>query len=84
MTAVEKVLDHLGSPADVLNHHGFRVRGRMARCPFHDDRDPSLSLFRGRDGKQRWKCHACNIYGDALDLEAMLSKRSVGEVLRTW
>lgn len=31
--------------------------GWMARCPAHDDRNPSLSISRGRDGKILVFCH---------------------------
>jgi hypothetical protein len=58
------------------------VRGRMAFCPLHDNtRTPALSLYRGRDGRERWRCHACDIGGDALDLESRLSGRSLRELL---
>ena len=30
----------------------------MARCPVHDDRDPSLSLRDADDGKVLVRCHA--------------------------
>lgn len=55
---------------------------RMARCRFHDDRSSSLSVFEGRDGKTRWRCHACNIGGDALDLAARLEGLAVGDFIR--
>ena len=32
--------------------------GWIARCPAHDDRNPSLSLSTGRDGKVLVRCHA--------------------------
>src|SRR5262249_61177390 len=33
----------------------------MARCPAHDDREPSLAITDARDGKVRVRCHAgCN------------------------
>lgn len=79
---IEQALERIGTPADVLSRHGVSVRGRMAKCPLHEDRSPSLSLFTGRDGKERWKCHACDVGGDALDLEVALSGRTVSEVLR--
>jgi hypothetical protein len=35
--------------------------GWMARCPTHDDREPSLSIRHGADGKVLVRCHAgCN------------------------
>ncbi|MGH2810908.1 MAG: CHC2 zinc finger domain-containing protein [Actinomycetota bacterium] len=82
MSPVEKALAALGSPADVLERHGVTVRRRMALCPFHEDRIPSLSLFTGKDGRERWKCWSGCGHGDSLDLEARLSGRSVRELLR--
>ncbi len=39
---------------------GGRKTGRcwMARCPAHDDREPSLSIATGKDGKALLRCHA--------------------------
>jgi hypothetical protein len=80
---LEAALARLGSPADVLARHGIKMRRREFFCPFHDDiRKPAGSLYRGRDGKERWKCHVCLIGGDALDLEARLSGRSIKDLLR--
>tara|TARA_B100000315_G_scaffold225363_1_gene231536 strand:- start:1283 stop:1834 length:552 start_codon:yes stop_codon:yes gene_type:complete len=41
--------------------------GSKALCPFHDDHHPSLSVYRGRDGCDRFKCFACGAAGDAID-----------------
>lgn len=79
---VEAALSRAGSPADVLRRHGVTVRGRMARCPFHPDKSPSLSLFKGTDGKERWRCHGCDQGGDALDLTAALHGCDVRDLLR--
>jgi hypothetical protein len=46
----------------------------MARCPAHDDRDPSLSIADARDGKVLVRCHAgC----DQRDVIAALRARGV-------
>jgi hypothetical protein len=79
---IERALARLGDPADVLKRHGVWFRGREARCPFHEDREPSFSLFRGRDGRELWRCHVCDIAGNAIHLEARLSGRSLGAVIR--
>jgi hypothetical protein len=80
---IERALESLGTPADVLARHGIRVRNGMSPCPIHNGgyRTPSLSPYRGRDGKERWRCHVCDVGGDALDLQAALSGRSVKELL---
>ena len=79
--SIERALSNLGSPKDVLLAHGVRVRGRTFFCPFHDNtRTPAGSLYE-RAGKQRWHCHGCELDGDALDLEAALSGRTLKELL---
>jgi len=79
---IEAAREKLGTPADVLRAHGHAIKNRTARCPFHDDRSPSLSLFRSPDdGVERWRCHSCNVGGDALDLECRLSNCTLAELL---
>jgi len=55
----------IGEVAEAL---GVQRRGRtQALCPFHPDRNPSMSFFRNR-----FRCHAatCEKGGDVLDLAA--------------
>jgi hypothetical protein len=53
----------------------------QARCPFHDDRSPSLSLFQGADGGWAFKCHAgsCGVKGPLALLGACLGLLALGE-----
>ena len=51
MTPVELVLSKL--PDVSPNGHGWQ-----ARCPAHDDRNPSLNIAEGDDGRALLKCHA--------------------------
>ena len=39
---------------------------KSAKCPFHQDRAPSFSVFQGRGG-WFWKCHAGCVQGDGVD-----------------
>jgi hypothetical protein len=39
------------------------------KCPFHDDRDPSLSIH-GPTGQ--WRCHGCGLRGGIVAFEALL------------
>ncbi|MDR7400545.1 MAG: AAA family ATPase [Armatimonadota bacterium] len=59
----------------VVSHLQARPSGRgySARCPFHEDRVPSMSLFPGEDG-WRWRCHAasCGLSGRLELLGAVL------------
>lgn len=81
-SAIDRALTDVGTPTEVLLRYGIAVRGRMAFCIFHPDhRRPNMSLFRGTDGKERFKCHACGAKGDALDLEAALTGMSVRDLI---
>lgn len=47
--------------------YGIRAnRGGMARCPFHDDRNPSMKL------DKRFHCFGCQADGDVIDFVARL------------
>ena len=80
-STVQRALEGLGTPEDVLRRHGITVRRRKALCPLHQDVSPSLNLFKGRDGKWRWYCHGCEQGGDSLDLESALTGKSIRELL---
>ena len=45
-----------------LREHGYEPRrsgdGWICRCPAHDDRQPSLSIAEGDDGRVLVHCHA--------------------------
>jgi putative DNA primase/helicase len=56
-----------------LEAHGCKPRGRNAKCPAHDDRNPSLSVWEDSDGNAAVKCHVGCAFEDivnALSLEA--------------
>ena len=54
---------------DVAHHYGlqFDRSGKKALCPFHNDKHPSLSFYRGG-----FKCFACGKSGSSLDLTMQL------------
>lgn len=71
---------------EVLSHFGVDVpaRGRdpvMVRCPWHEDRVPSLAVYR-REGKA-W-CYACQVGGDVLDVTALFLQDDIGKAIRYW
>lgn len=39
----------------------------VCRCLFHNDSDPSMTVFRGRDGVGRFRCFVCGAAGDVID-----------------
>ena len=66
------------SPADAAERYGLKVsRSGMARCPFHDDRHPSLRLY-----DDHFYCFACAAHGDVIDLTAKLLGIPVPEAIR--
>ena len=55
------------SAREAAEAYGIRVnRSGMARCPFHDDRAPSMKL------DSRYHCFGCGADGDVIDLTALL------------
>lgn len=63
-----------------------RGRGTMATwpCPApghgpQTGRTPPVSVFTGRTGEQRWKCHGCGTGGTAIDLIQTVTGGSVRE-----
>ena len=66
MRPLDRVLERLEG---VKAHNGYF----MALCPAHDDRNPSLSITEGDDGRVLLKCFADCIFDDvvvAIGLEA--------------
>jgi len=54
---------------------GLRVpRHGKIRCPFHDDRTPSLHVY--SEPEQGWYCYGCNRGGTVYDFAALLSGRT--------
>ncbi|MBI4497071.1 MAG: AAA family ATPase [Chloroflexi bacterium] len=70
---VRVVPDLLEAVVDALQarHSGQNYE---VRCPFHEDRSPSLSIFRGDAGAWAWRCHAgsCGAKGPLALLGAAL------------
>ena len=57
------------SALDAARSYGveFDRRGEKARCPFHNDRHPSMTFKNGR-----FKCWSCGAHGSAIDLTSQL------------
>lgn len=74
----------------VLQRHGYALRrqGRTLganacpRCGEGSAHSNKLCVFRGRDERQRWRCHACGAHGDAADLLALLEGIPLKEALK--
>ena len=60
-----------------------RQKPGKQRCVFHDDHDPSMDIFRGRDGVWVWKCHAGCGSGTIIDAVMRLDHAGTpGDALR--
>ena len=58
----------------------FGLRPRedgMVRCPFHDDRTPSLKLY-----KDHFHCFGCRAHGDVVDLAVRMTGLRPGKAAR--
>lgn len=60
---------------DIARKYGLKVRGNMAICPFHDDKNPSLSLS---DEKGVFHCFGCNVSGDIITFYGKLKRLKNG------
>lgn len=68
---------------DVIGRHlELRPQGRkfVARCPWHDDRSPSLNV---NPERQSWKCWVCDIGGDVFSYVMRRDGVDFPEALRT-
>lgn len=67
----------------VLTRYGIAVQGtgahRMARCPFHDDKRPSLGVFLDTN---RFFCFGCGANGDVIDLVQRVEAVGFREAVR--
>lgn len=41
-------------------------------CPFHQENTPSFTIFRGKDGVERFHCFGCSAQGDVIDFVQQL------------
>ena len=61
---IRKLIDENLKITDVAKSYGIKVKGKKAICPFHDDKDPSLSLS---DEKNVFNCFGCKAKGDIIE-----------------
>ena len=71
---------------EALSHFGVEVpsRGRdpvMIRCPWHQDRSPSLAVYRRQE--RAW-CYGCQKGGDVLDVTALFLRCTGREAINYW
>ena len=85
---MDKPIDAATKDRDALQAEleaaGAVFKGKICRCPFHDDKSPSAGLYQGESGTWRFKCHSgsCGFSGDIFDVRAEITNRTREEVLR--
>jgi putative DNA primase/helicase len=81
-TAKQEIdLPQLLKKMGVRLHPGAGERSYRARCPFHDDKDPSLSLVHWPWG-WGWKCHAGCGHGSVVDFLMLRDGLTKAEAIR--
>jgi len=62
----------------IADKHGLRPLGKLKRaCPFHADKNPSLSL---NDEKGLFNCFGCSAKGNIIDFIYLLRKNNIGAI----
>lgn len=54
-------------------------------CPFHNDKNPSMRIYRGRDGVQRFRCFSCGAGsdgGDVIDFVSSIENVDISEAIK--
>lgn len=60
----------------VFEKYNIDYKGKMALCPFHADKDRSLSFS---NDKGLWKCFGCNAKGDIITMIKKLREKKNGK-----
>lgn len=67
MSVFEEVKVHIGADA-VISDYGVKIgRNRMACCPFHADKHPSMKV-----DKDHYHCFGCGAHGDVINFVAQM------------
>ncbi len=61
---------------------GAVIKNRVVKCPFHDDQNPSGSLYQDQKQVWRFKCHGCEFNADIFEVRARHSGKLVDDVLK--
>lgn len=62
---------------EAARRYGVEVKNGWCRCPFHNDRTPSLNFKNGR-----FRCYGCGASGSSIDFTARLLNLSIGEAVK--
>ena len=77
MISFESIKENVPVP-DAARYYGLNVtHGGMCRCPFHDDKNPSMKLY-----EDHFHCFGCGKHGDVIDLVSELCGIPIIEAAR--
>ena len=64
----------------LLNHYGMRAnRNHMLKCPFHEEKEPSLKIY---PETKTFNCFGCKANGDTIEFIQLKEKCSKHEALK--
>ncbi len=71
-------------PVDRVLREQFNavIKHNKLCCPFHDDKNPSATVFTAKDGQPRFHCNVCDITYDAAQLIAHARSITIGEAVK--
>ena len=84
MTDEQKQALHVDAEAllEALRDAGAVVKSRTRiLCPFHEDSNPSATIYQGEGDVWRFKCMACGVCEDVIGVQALSQGRTAGQVL---
>lgn len=64
--ALKRALNDRIKITEIAEEYGLKVKGNTALCPFHADKDPSLSFS---DEKNVFNCFGCGAKGDLIEFK---------------
>lgn len=68
----------------VARYADLQKKGKeyVCHCLFHADSDPSMTIFRGRDGVGRFRCFVCGAGGDVIDFMREVENCTAAEAVK--
>jgi len=68
------LIDKKYTISKIAKEYNIKIKGDKMVCPFHDDKDPSLSFD---DSKNVFNCFGCHAKGDIIEFKRRLIESGV-------
>ncbi len=81
---IQQAKQRLPLPKLMALHGDKWAAFKSAQCPFHDDDNPSFSVWKNERGLWFWKCHAGCGHGDEIDYLAQKLDEGRGAAIREY